>query len=355
MALLFDEETLAFTEEVHKYDCLYNKFNKHFKNKFVKYNCWIKVADKFNLKPEEAEKKFKNIRSAFGRHLRKQKSVPSGSGREAVPADIPGSLQWLSNVIVHRQTSTNFISQGVNMTPEKELDKDERQEQSDESDKDFGDDEKISAMAENEDQPSEEFDTTNTMMPIEDEEDANLGKETSGSNGEQPAKKKKSNNAASNDIHPTAAKRKFSRQVKPWAGEKGKPTKQEIDFALIKTAQNVAETAKALKTDKTSNTSIPEDDVTLYCRSLIKRMKDLPKHARSFVRCQIEQTMFQAECNVAQQLPPQGRMMHHNVASYASTQETFSQLPNSQTSYRRLLQQSESPSFASSEDSFTEI
>ena len=35
----FNEESLAFLEEVRKYDCLYNKFNKDFKNKFKKYNC----------------------------------------------------------------------------------------------------------------------------------------------------------------------------------------------------------------------------------------------------------------------------------------------------------------------------
>ena len=30
-------------------------------------NCWRKIADKFDMSPEEAEKKFKNIRTTYGR------------------------------------------------------------------------------------------------------------------------------------------------------------------------------------------------------------------------------------------------------------------------------------------------
>ena len=42
----FNEESLAFLKEVRKYDCLYNKFNKDFKNKFKKYNCWVEISEK---------------------------------------------------------------------------------------------------------------------------------------------------------------------------------------------------------------------------------------------------------------------------------------------------------------------
>ena len=104
---LFNEESIQFLDEVHKFDCLYNKFSKDFKNKFKKYNCWIKIGEKFGLSPEEAEKKFRNIRTAYGRHLRRMRSTPSGSGRSAVPK-IDVNLEWPSTSITHRKTVSNF-------------------------------------------------------------------------------------------------------------------------------------------------------------------------------------------------------------------------------------------------------
>ena len=97
------EENLAFLEEVQKYDCIYSKYSRDFKNKFKKYNCWVQIATKFDTTPEAADKRFKNIRTAYGRFLKKRKNVPSGSGRDAVPT-IPeefANLNWLSTLINH--------------------------------------------------------------------------------------------------------------------------------------------------------------------------------------------------------------------------------------------------------------
>ena len=57
----------------------------------------------------DAEKKFKNIRTGYGRYLKKVKSIPSGSGRDAVPVpkDFAG-LDWLQKYISHRPTVTNI-------------------------------------------------------------------------------------------------------------------------------------------------------------------------------------------------------------------------------------------------------
>ena len=104
------KENLAFIEEVQKYDCVYNKYSRDFKNKFKKYNCWVQIATKFDISPEEAEKKFRNVRTAYGRFLKKRKGIPSGSGRDAVP-EIPkefANLEWLSTLISHRKTTSNF-------------------------------------------------------------------------------------------------------------------------------------------------------------------------------------------------------------------------------------------------------
>ena len=47
----------VFLEEVQKYPCLYNKFCKEYKDKYIKINCWRKIGEKFSLTPEEAEEK----------------------------------------------------------------------------------------------------------------------------------------------------------------------------------------------------------------------------------------------------------------------------------------------------------
>ena len=74
-----------FMEEVQKYDCLYNKYNKSYKDKYIKINCWTKIGEKFDMSAADAEKKFKNVRTGYRRYLKKVKAIPSGSGRDAVP------------------------------------------------------------------------------------------------------------------------------------------------------------------------------------------------------------------------------------------------------------------------------
>ncbi len=96
-------------EEIQKFDCLYNKYSKDFKDKTKKTNSWAKVAEKFEITLREAGKRFKNIRTAYGRFLKKAKSVPSGSRRDAVP--VPREFEnqgWLATYIDHRPTSTNM-------------------------------------------------------------------------------------------------------------------------------------------------------------------------------------------------------------------------------------------------------
>ena len=80
----------SFMEELQRFECLYNKFSNNYKKKQVRDNCWKTLGEKFKMTAEEAEKKYKNIRSSYGRWLRKSKQVPSGSGRDAVP--VPGDF-----------------------------------------------------------------------------------------------------------------------------------------------------------------------------------------------------------------------------------------------------------------------
>ena len=90
-------DTEQFMEEIRKYDCLFNRFSKEFKDKLKKINAWSKVGEVVSISPAATEKKFRNVRTAYGRYLKRRKSVPSGSGQDAVP--IPRefvNFEWLS-------------------------------------------------------------------------------------------------------------------------------------------------------------------------------------------------------------------------------------------------------------------
>ena len=96
-----------FMAEVARYECIYNRNSKNFKDKNKKANSWQKFGEKFNLLAAEAEVKFCNIRTAYGRYLKRLKTIPSGSGRDAVPREFQ-NLEWLNSHIAHRPSSTNL-------------------------------------------------------------------------------------------------------------------------------------------------------------------------------------------------------------------------------------------------------
>ena len=94
---------------MQKFDCLFNTYSRDYKEKLKKANSWVKVAEKFNITPSEAGKRFKSIRTAYGRFLKKTKNAPSSSGREEqhVPRDFQ-NIDWLATYIDHRPTSTKI-------------------------------------------------------------------------------------------------------------------------------------------------------------------------------------------------------------------------------------------------------
>ena len=109
MAAGNSNNTSTFMEEIQRYDCLYKKILKDYKNRRTRENAWETIGQKFGLTAEEAEKKYKNIRTSYTRHLKKVKSVPSGSGRDAVPKTGEfANLQWLDQHISHRKSASNW-------------------------------------------------------------------------------------------------------------------------------------------------------------------------------------------------------------------------------------------------------
>lgn len=60
---------------------------------------------------------------------------------------------------------------------------------------------------------------------------------------------------------------------RPWASVSRKPSKEEVDIALIKTANSLVERATAKPVDNTTTMNcIDEDEDTLFCRSVAQRI-----------------------------------------------------------------------------------
>ena len=256
----------VFLEEVQKYPCLYNKFCKEYKDKYIKINCWRKIGEKFSLTPEEAEKKFKNLRTTYGRHLKNQKNVPSGSGRDAIP-DLPKdfqNLEWLQQHICFRKTSGNFPKQGL------------------EEDDDGGDIEQIDV---DRDSPAERSIDSAEQSSAENLDPENQDEQTPRDEQSISESFKAPNNGK-----------------RPWSSHSKKATKTKeqicpVEQALLKSATSLAEHVKQaaeVKRQKKDEVDVECED-SLYCKSLIPRLRRLDQRSRAYVRMQIEQLFFQAE------------------------------------------------------------
>ncbi|KAK2548492.1 hypothetical protein P5673_031273 [Acropora cervicornis] len=57
-------DTEQFMEEIRKYDRLFNRFSKEFKDKFKEINAWSKVSEVFSISPAAAEKTFRDDNEA---------------------------------------------------------------------------------------------------------------------------------------------------------------------------------------------------------------------------------------------------------------------------------------------------
>ena len=266
-------------EEIQKYDCLFNKFSRDFKDKFKKLNCWKKIGDKFGMTPQDVESRYKNIRTAYGRFLKKSKSVPSGSGRDAVPLPKEfANLEWLSIFIEHKNTVSNLQSN----TAEDLTEADETTE--DLCDHRSGKDNSIELEASEPGAAPVDLDSEYGLSDSFSPSTENSERKSSRNATPEPPEKVAKVKANTNVGRPKMKSR-------PWSAESKKPTKDEVDKALLKTANSLADHMKNQK----QNLSRNEDEETLFCKSLIPRLKKLTPYAKATARLQIEQLFFQLE------------------------------------------------------------
>ena len=234
--------TQEYMEEVQKYPVLYDKFSKDFKDKYKKQNAWSAIATTFGVTPE-AEKRYKSIRTSFGRYLKKKKTLPTGTGRKDVPyiAEYE-NLDWLKTFIQHRDTITN-----INIADESSLHVDVNPLITDDS-----------IVADDENSVSSEVDCT------------------SNSDGGSVKDRKSST----------------STRKRPWSKCVEKVTKQQLDEALFKGINNIS---KALSTSVDAISMDEGDEDTLFCKSIVPQLKRLQPPMKQQAKIQIQQILFNCE------------------------------------------------------------
>lgn len=86
---------------------------------------------------------------------------------------------------------------------------------------------------------------------------------------------------------------KSSRGMRAWSHLNGNAG-AEVDKAIMNTANSIADHLKQIGA-KRKQTEEPEHEDSLFCRSLVPRLKWLPSQSRVFVRLQIEQLLYQTK------------------------------------------------------------
>ena len=261
-----------FKEEIQKYECLYSKLCKDYKNKFISLNCWKKIGEKFQVTPDEAEKKYKYIPTSYGRWLKKRKNVPSGSGRDAVPKVLPEfeNLVWLSNHINHKHVAiSNLPTQEVSDIEESP---------------DLAVDTLRSPWAP--DTLDEGQDLQSQVPEAESPDSGSVSKRL-------PSSTRSSSNSPVEEAQRKEGA-KVIKKKRAWSSQKSnqdKHTKEDVDMELLKTAKSIAE---GLQADQRTVSEV-EDEDSFYCKSLATRMRSLDPQSKAYVRMQIEQLMFQVQ------------------------------------------------------------
>ena len=212
------------------------------------------MAKTFGTTPEEVEKRYKSIRTSYGRYLKKR-TLPTGTGTKDVP-HVPEfqNLDWLNVYIEHRDTTSN-VTKSVTLDPTSGS----NQQPSDESIVVVSDQELASYSDPRAQSPDNTSDSTDTSVCVK-EEKVKLGEKRPWS--------------------------KYSRNNK-------------LDEALIKTIGSISQIldndAKKCKEDTIC------DEEELFCKSLVPQLKRLPSRLKQQSKIQIQQLLFNYEFHQQQQ------------------------------------------------------
>ena len=107
---------------------------------------------------------------------------------------------------------------------------------------------------------------------------------------------------------------------RPWTKFEKPPSKTNMDKLLMTTAKSITAHLREAR-EQAALKDKEDDEESLFCRSLIPRLKRLPNRTRATIRLQIEQLFFQSEyCSLyhAPQ-PPQFEQFNLNTNSVSDT------------------------------------
>ena len=294
-------------DEIQRYPAIYDKFSEAFRNKFTKLNAWKSIAETLKMNAEDAERRYTSIRSAFGRYLKKLKSVKSGSGRSAVPTnkEMEGYM-WLATHISHRATTCNLETVEDSESDSTVAFSENDVNTSDQDLADNSDGNHVRTAGADFDLVSgdEAFSLAETFCPDQD----------NGANEEPP----QANDQSFSAIYITPnnkPKRKFIAEKSPLetcteAGSssiskklkssgKGQATStvrswsafekhNDLDHALLQTCKNINKSSSQAEPKPASVPIEPEDEETLFCKSLIPQLKRLPSREKAFAMVHIK-------------------------------------------------------------------
>ncbi|XP_028974992.2 uncharacterized protein LOC105013099 isoform X2 [Esox lucius] len=100
------EELLS--EQVRRYQHLYDPSSKLYKNSGVTNNSWKEIGEILGEEPTTCQKRWKLMRDKYVRIKKKLSSRSGDSGGNKVPPYYR-KLSWLSGYIKHRETDSNFV------------------------------------------------------------------------------------------------------------------------------------------------------------------------------------------------------------------------------------------------------
>ena len=267
--------------EIQKHECLYNKFSREYRNRELRNKCWQKVAEKFDMTPMAAEKKFRNIRTAYGRWLRKRRSNPMRNEQDFIPYAFE-NCEWLGVHIIHRDSTLS--NDTMSAQPVDSDDDGSPVTMSNIEFLNFGDyDDSVSPSYTNSnDRDSSQHEITpavetkNTVLP----QDVGETQTTHSNAGAEKTALPSCNNDDKNiGTQSRAAELEDSSR------------RSSRDYPGEPVARKTAVMPHHLKRKYYEM----DDEDELYCRSLVPRLKRLTPQAKAYVRIQLEQLLYHAE------------------------------------------------------------
>ena len=268
----------VFMAEIQKHECLYNKFSREYRNRELRNECWQKVAEKFDMTPMAAEKKFRNIRTAYGRWLRKRRSNPVRNEHDFIPYAFE-NCEWLGVHIIHRDST---LSNDAICTQTVDSDEDGSPvTMSNIEFLNFGDyGDSVSPSYHSNDRDNSQLETTptvetkDTVQPQEATET-----QTTNLNGVVDKTTLTSYNDRNSSTQSRATEIEISstRSLRDYPGEQITKKTAMVPHHLKRKYYEI------------------EDEDELYCRSLVPRLKRLTPQAKAYVRIQLEQLLYHAE------------------------------------------------------------